>query len=438
MVSRKSHPKSRNGCAQCKRRRIKCDEIRPQCSNCMKHEIDCDFSTNPPKLEDSPKASDSKRQRTRSSDTKSVRHSSVGLSPASPGTDVNGPDRNLKPLQMEELELLHHFITETCYTLSDRLKSHELWRITIPQIAFQHEFLMRGILAISALHLSNLRPMMKEHYTRAGVEQQDAALSSFRPIMSGMDDTNCDASFAMSSLIVVYGFESPKASDSLGMFSYQGERSDEWLPLIRGVNSILQSLWTHVKSGRLSGLLHDHEGQPAPTDLPNVLSDQLSNLEQFCDNIQGDEEDITACKMALGQLRHCFVKLNNKTPDECEVSLAFLWPVMIPERFLTMLHKKRPEALIILAHYCVILHHLDGYWWMRGWAGHIMDNIQRELRNEWQYWLEWPSHAVSVEAKVLTNGYLQNPSQGMRVSSDFNTGIGSQLVIPKEELSEIR
>ena len=338
---------------------------------------------------------------------------------------------------MDELELLHHFTTVTCYTLSDRSESHELWRVIVPQIAFQHDFLMRGILAISALHLSNLRPMMHEQYTHIGAKQQDAALSSFRPIMDGMNSTNCDASFAMSSLIVVYGFESPKVSDSLGMFSYKGDHSDEWLPLIRGVNSILLSLWTCVKCGKLSGLLHDHTAQPGHTDLPAALDDQLSSLEQFFRITEGDEGDITACKDALAQLRECFVRMNNKTVSECEVSLAFLWPVMIPQNYLTLLNNRKPLALIILAHYCVILHHLDRYWWMRGWATHIMNNIQRELNDSWQYWIQWPSNVITVEERVLTDGLLQNPIQENRVSNNFDTAIDTQLGIPETELQHV-
>ncbi|KAL9102494.1 MAG: hypothetical protein Q9163_002359 [Psora crenata] len=407
------------------------EESRPQCSNCLKHEIECDFLTNQPDPKASPKA---KRQRTQSYDIKSVLRGSVGQVSPAPRDNPNGSGSRLQPLQMDDLELLHHFTTETCYTLSDRAESHELWRVTVPQLAFHHDFLMRGILAISALHLSHLRPAMHEHFTHIGAQQQDAALRSFRPIMVGMDSTNCDASFAMSSLIVVYGFESPKLSDSLGMFSSHGEHSDEWLPLIRGVNSILQSLWPSVKCGRLSRLLHDEDRHFRHTQLPKVLENQLSNLEQFCENMTGDGIDDAACKDALGQLRRCFERMNDKSPYECEVSLAFVWPVMIPPHFISMLNKRDPKALIILAHYCLILHHLDGYWWMRGWARHILDNIRPELDDSWQNWLRWPSEVVNVDEKVLTNGLLQNPVQETRVNSDFNTAATrTQLSTPKVE-----
>ncbi len=441
MVSRKSHPKSRNGCANCKKRRIKCDEKRPRCSNCEKHSIECDFSSSSLHTHKSASISSSSPQAQRhrgsgslSKATKSVADSSADHSPALTNAFFEGSGSGLPKLQMEDLELLHHFITETCFTLSDRGASHELWRVNAPQVAFQHDFLMRGILAISALHLAWLRPDRKDHYSHIAVRQQDAALGAFRAIMSSMDQSNCDAFFGLSSLIVVYGFAAPKASDSLGLFSYSGDDSDEWLPLIRGVNSILMNVFSWIKQGRLSGLLHDHQQEPPRTDLPPILKEQLSHLEALCENVSDRQEAATAYKTALAMLRLCFIRMKNRPQYECEVSMSFLWPVMVPQDYILLLNMRRPEALIILAHYCVILHHLDDYWWMRGWAMHIIDNIQRELSDEQRYWIEWPTNVITLDEKVLTSGSMEDPISRTRVSDDFNTAIDQALEIPSEEL----
>lgn len=361
---------------------------------------------------------------------KSARESSGDHSPALQKLSFEGPGADLPALQMEDLELLHHFTTETCYTLSDRPESHELWRVNALQVAFQHDFLMRGILAISALHLRYLRPVKQNHYSQIAIKQQDAALGSFRAIMSNMDESNCDAFFALSSLIVVYGFGSPMSSDSLGMFSYNGQDSDEWLPLIRGVNSILQTVWPWIKNGRLSGLLHDHQQEPPQKELPNVLDEQLSQLEKLCENSADGQEAIEAYRSALATLRMSFVRMNNRPPYECEVSIAFLWPVMVPQEYASMLNMRRPEALIILAHYCIILHHLNDYWWVRGWAMHIIENIQQELDEDWRYWIQWPTSVITVDEKILTNGTLPNPISGNRVSNNLNTSINQSLEIP--------
>ena len=420
-------------------RYVKCNEVRPCCSNCLKHEIECDFAVNPPKEDKSPQEPP-KAKRQRSNDTKSSLRSPDETTPITPhegskgGSHLSG--RNLPPLRMEELELLHHFTTETCLTLSDREESHYLWRVVVPQIAFQHEFLMRGILAIAALHLSSLRPFMQDSYTHIAVQQQDAALRQFREVMVNPDESNCDAFFAMSSLIVVYGFESPKASNSLGMFNYKGEHSDEWLPLIRGVNSIIQSVWECVSKGRLSRLLHNHKHSVLGTDLPAALTERLELLEDFCDKMNGEQDDIVACKVAVAHLRWCFERIINKAPYECEVSLAFLWPVLIPPRFLTILNSMKPEALIILAHYCIILHHLDGYWWMKGWANHLINYIQHELPGGLQTWVLWPRDVIKLQADLLGHGSLQNSVQVSGVSIDQDVILDKPSDLARQESQE--
>ena len=367
--------------------------------------------------------------------SKPVTENSTDHSPASAHPSLNGSGSLLPDLQMENLELFHHFATETCFTLSDRASSHQLWRIEAPQVALEHAFFMRGILAISALHLAWLRPDKQDHYSHVAARQQDAALSAFRSIMSSIGESNCDAFFGLSSLIVVYGFASPKASDSLGMFSYSGQDSDEWLPLIRGVNSILQSVWPWAKKGRLSGLLHDHQQEPPQTDLPVVLTDQLSHLENMVENPAEGQEAINAYKAALELLRNCFIRINNRPAYECEVSIAFLWPVMVPQEYISLVNLRKPQALIILAHYSVILHHLDDYWWMKGWARHVIDSIDHELEDDWRYWITWPQRVLTVGEKILTNGALQNPITGNRVSSDFDTAIDRSLDIPHEVIA---
>ncbi|KAK6523205.1 hypothetical protein TWF694_006097 [Orbilia ellipsospora] len=47
--ARRFHNKSRHGCKSCKERRIKCDEVQPKCSNCVRRGADCDY---PPKVGD--------------------------------------------------------------------------------------------------------------------------------------------------------------------------------------------------------------------------------------------------------------------------------------------------------------------------------------------------------------------------------------------------
>lgn len=46
-LSRRGHFKSRLGCFSCKRRRVKCDELRPECSPCRRLGLSCMYPTTP-------------------------------------------------------------------------------------------------------------------------------------------------------------------------------------------------------------------------------------------------------------------------------------------------------------------------------------------------------------------------------------------------------
>lgn len=48
---RKAHKKSRGGCHNCKLRRVKCDETKPRCQNCLSYSVACNYSTKSFELE---------------------------------------------------------------------------------------------------------------------------------------------------------------------------------------------------------------------------------------------------------------------------------------------------------------------------------------------------------------------------------------------------
>ncbi|KAL8778896.1 MAG: hypothetical protein Q9194_001736 [Teloschistes cf. exilis] len=412
---------SRNGCSQCKKRRIKCDEIRPACSNCVKHSITCDFQTStsqaqsplhPPKL--SSHGSDSKSPGSTRSRARS--------------RPIVSNNLVLGDLQMGDLELLHQFATETCYTTSNKKDSHDLWRVTVCKEGLNHEFLMRGILAIAALHLGHLRPDQAHEYQNIAANHQDKALSVFRVNVPNVTESNCHAFFALSSLIVVYGFASPRKPGT-AVFTDESQESEDWLPLIRGVNSVLQQAWPVVENGPLRGLLQPGSFNTTDTRLPRSADMQLRSLAELCKSVSasggGDDEAAEAYVEAVKALRKCYAKIFTRSSVECEVATAFTWPVEVPNKFIEMLRARAPHALIILAHYCVVLHHLNDYWWMSGWAAHLIENIYNELQDPWRDWLLWPSETISRNEKCLVWRPLSPDLVPTQTPGSMSNGMGS-------------
>lgn len=70
------------------------------------------------------------------------------------------------------------------------------------------------------------------------------------------------------------------------------------------------------------------------------------------------------------------------------------WPVMIPEEYVDALHMGRPEALIILAHYAVLLHTYRQLWVFGDGGRFLIESICDSFGADWEDWLEWPMEVL--------------------------------------------
>ncbi|CEJ62838.1 hypothetical protein PMG11_11323 [Penicillium brasilianum] len=209
--TRRSHRKSRHGCIQCKQRRVKCDEIFP-CSNCVNRDMACVFETHPrtPSEVSNEKSSSScppellREQSHRRSlaavpyQQEVLRDIENNILAATHHSEWSGQD----------LEIMHHFIVCTAMTLSDSEDIQKVWQIVIPRIAYSFEFLMHGILCLSALHLAHVKPEKCSHYLTASRLHLSLGLRVFQQLLPSPNRDNCCALFAFCSTIMLYTYGS--------------------------------------------------------------------------------------------------------------------------------------------------------------------------------------------------------------------------------------
>jgi len=77
------------------------------------------------------------------------------------------------------------------------------------------------------------------------------------------------------------------------------------------------------------------------------------------------------------------------------------WPIVIPDAYIEMVRQRNPQALVLLAHYCLLLKRVDDRWWIEGKAEELLGKIARVLvaseeGAEWERWIEWPVREVGV------------------------------------------
>jgi hypothetical protein len=149
----------------------------------------------------------------------------------------------------QDPELMHHYTLHTSKTLARRPEMQEAWQATIPEIAYGYEFLMHGILGLSALHLSHLKPEKYSHYLANAGFHMSLGLRSYRRILMAPSQENCFALFCFSGLIMVYIYASPM--DPLESHSAAGLDSIfELLGLCRGT-LVLRPFFDHIQQSPL-------------------------------------------------------------------------------------------------------------------------------------------------------------------------------------------
>lgn len=304
---------------------------------------------------------------------------------------------------MQDMELMHHFTISAPAFLASNETVAGMWRDVVPKLAFGDEngCAMHGILAVAALHLAFLEPENRSMRLISATAHYDQAVRIISAIVPNICKANCETLFISSSLIVVFATASPLLPGNAGS-GHENEpwSLPEWIPLIRGVHSILKEVWSWVETGRLGAIL-GFRFYDGPNPLPEDMKQALNNLYRLCtDTSEPNPEEIKDTEIsstyftAIHELQKSFS--NSIHSGSSMVSLMFLWPISMTDKFVALLKEKRPRALIIFAHYCALLKRIELHWWVDGRAEYELVRIERSIEelDKWNKWLEWPTKMV--------------------------------------------
>ncbi|KAK5987910.1 Sterol uptake control protein 2 [Cladobotryum mycophilum] len=166
-IPRKGHTKSRAGCSTCKRRKVKCDETKPECGPCLRLGLHCAYNTQQLRDDDSGDSSTS---------------------------TVLGRALRTDPLQfdMDDMRFFHHFLFAAYPSLP--IDGWQVWQY-VSQMSHQYGFLVHAMLGLGASHLTLMSP---KNYSQASLYHRVTAIRSLNDFLSHahMSQANADVAFA--------------------------------------------------------------------------------------------------------------------------------------------------------------------------------------------------------------------------------------------------
>ncbi|KAJ8066607.1 hypothetical protein OCU04_005654 [Sclerotinia nivalis] len=383
-TSRKPHRKVRTGCRVCKSRKIKCDENKPSCNNCIKHSVSCDIMTTSTALAPSPNPSLNGTPTNAFSpmSVTGTSHSPHQLPLPSISLDGHAPNFTLL-----DMELLHHYTTSTSMTLVASPSLATLWRINIPQLAYSQEIVMRGLLAVAALHIAYYKPEKRDFYISTAVSHHQKAVASAITMMADVNDDNCTALHVFTSITLIYSLGSPRKSLD---FLLVGENDvSDWVTLLRGVRAITDHAPETIYNGSLrpmfsAGARRDQLRNDPSTHPPKQ---DLVDLSDFLTASIADPHDLETYIQSINELQKSFTVLSKVSRDNYESADLFIWPYRVSDHYLSLLRQRTAPALIIYAYFAVLMKYLDTHWWIKGWSEYLIAQIYGLLDEEHRIWI---------------------------------------------------
>ncbi|KAI4729944.1 hypothetical protein E4T49_02308 [Aureobasidium sp. EXF-10728] len=355
--TRKAHHKSRGGCVQCKKRHVKvCDEVRPNCGNCVKRDASCSFSLN-------------------------------GQSPST-GHESRDSPANVAETQQkilsraEEMDLMHFFITTTIKTVCHDPKDWHLWEHSIPQLAFQNEYLLDNLLALACLHRSKLHPLNQKFWVRCAIEYQNRALPVYLKVVGEVNDETCHAAFAFSFVTTLVEIAMPHP-DIDPIEQLAGLRN-----YFRGTAMLYLTMLEPLKYGPMNAFFK-------PKTIaweydPQIRKSFHDRITALYDIVAGSPEEKIYNETIALLLRLFY--------DSPYAILAF--SLLVGPDFFLLVTQREPLAILIYIYCGVLFSNVHHEWWCAGLGKRIANDLTLpaealEGNPEWETALVWAKQQVN-------------------------------------------
>ena len=317
-------------------------------------------------------------------------------------------------LDIVDLKLLHHFAIEVAPMFSNPAKPDtlHLWQDHLIKLGFKHDFLLRGILAVASYHKVYVIPEKAEEYGVIAGRHQSIAINSFQEALRHIDESNCHALFGFSCLVIVMTFASSTKTHPADF------NSDvlQWFHLLRGAKIVLDMFSDAIKCSFLKPLLDEmaYTENAAAYSIPGA--EHITDLFRICGISTHERETSQAYTLAIHTLLSTFTQASICRERGDDMILAsFVWPVNLPPKFVDLLSEKQPEALVILAHYCVLIQWSETMhnWFVDGWGQYMLETIKESVPESWAEHLKWPEEMILNQSQSLPQNL---PTMGRRIS----------------------
>lgn len=316
-----------------------------------------------------------------------------------PGLNGKGTGSNLRQttpgLNLQHLELLHHFCTVTYTTFSPEPSQTKVWQTIVVRMALSFPFLMHELLAIGALHLGHCRRESQNYYFTQATELQSQALVAFNTSQKEVDASSCGAIFVFSCLLSLHVLADPLRTSGLDATQYL----DHVLNCLKLMGSVrrlvIKDWWDYLRDTELKPLF--------PVQLPGEpydgIPDECKELANLTRESNLGDQAHKVCDKATERIQWIYAVSEIPPRPHFTVHWLLAWPIQLQGEYLDSLGQRQPEALVILAYFAVVMHYFRASWVVGDSGSLLIRALDAHLGPRWAKWMAWPVRMISTEVE---------------------------------------
>jgi hypothetical protein len=249
--------------------------------------------------------------------------------------------------------------------------------------ALKTPYLMNQLLALSAMHLKTIDKHTAQSYMNTATHLRHRALRGFNKCLDDTSESNSTAQFFFASLLALHYLAETVAGLAGQDFATTLDCMVNYFRLHRGARVMVERASTSFTNSTISQWLMDASKEGSHDS--HATSAECAVLASMLETSELNEESRKACEEATEALGFAVRRIQG--PNSWGVHGLMAWSNLIPWRFLTLLEKQIPEALVILAHYAVLLHRFRAFWCLDDIGERLVEGISGLLAAYWVRWL---------------------------------------------------
>jgi hypothetical protein len=295
---------------------------------------------------------------------------------------------------------MHHYTRHTAASITVNNRLQKLWVEFTPEIAINFPWLTQGMLTLSALHLAYLRPEESSIWLPLSFKHQNAAIAAFREVIPTINEHNCDALFALASIISV---ASMAWSSRVGLAEVLTVQDIiEPFYLTRGVGEVVGVASEWIRAGPMGTLLYGHSVPADKVELPEDTAQDFHYLREMIQQDCTGEDVRNIILEAHSQLEGIYREVIFRGPRiKDEFGAVWKFAAMSSNEFIALLREENPYALLLYARFSILSSSLQEKWCLEGWPDRSLRAISAAIEPQLSDWMKWPERQLRDGLSIL-------------------------------------